>query len=222
MKKLTYARQILVGLILLSLGHLLSWVTGWQYFQNLGWIAYGLLFLIHPVWLESASQNPRIKTYVRIAGAVVILIGLMLRVGGEDDYLQRHISESIGVDVSSGAVEIHYDDHGGFQGEGTGYAVLSFNDENLEQGIASPGGWKKLPLTDNLQTLIYGTRTETKATGPFIGVTFPKVEEGYWYFYDRQGKTESDKQVLDRNSYNYTFAIYDAENNRLYVCEYDT
>ena len=222
MKKLTYSRQIVLGLILLSLGHLLSWVTGWQYFQNLGWIAYGLLFLIHPVWLESASQNPHIKTYVRVAGAVVILIGLMLRVGGEDDYLQRHISEAIGVDVSAGTVESHYDDHSGFQGDGTSYAVLFFEDEYFEQGIASPGGWKKLPLTDNLQTLIYGTRTETKATGPFIGVTFPKVEEGYWYFYDRQGETTDDCDVLGRGSFNYTFALYDAEKDLLYYCEYDT
>ena len=178
--------------------------------------------ILSPDAQHEANEDHNRTSDADIGFDVGILAGFMLRVGGEDDYLQRHVSEAIGVDVSSGVVEIHYDDHSGFQGEGTGYAVLSFNDENLEQGITAPGGWKKLPLPDNLQTLIYGIRTENKATGPFIGVTFPQVEEGYWYFYDRQGKTESEERVLDRNSYNYTFAIYDAENNRLYFCEYDT
>ena len=222
MRGLTYGRQMVLGLVFLSLGHILSWITDWRFFENLGWIAYGLLFLLHPVWLDRAARSPHIKTYVRIAGAVVILIGCFLRVGAEDDYWQRHISESLRIDASEGVVVESYDDHGGFQGDGTSYAVLSFADEKLEQGIAAPGGWHQLPLTENLETLIYGTRTETAATGPFIGITMPRVENGYWYFYDQQGETEDDSLVLTRSSYNYTFALYDTENDLLYYCEYDT
>ena len=222
MKQLTYGRQMALGIAFLTLGHLLSWITDWKYFENLGWIAYGMLFLIHPVWGAGAANTPHIRTYVRLAGAAIILIGLTLRIGGGDDYWQRHISRTLGIDASDAVVEVSYDDHSGFHGDGTGYAVLLFSDDSLEEKIAAPGGWRRLPLTDNLQTLIYGTRTETAATGPFIGITFPKVEEGYWYFYDRQGETESDADVLDRNSYNYTFAIYDTENNTLCFCEYDT
>lgn len=222
MKCLTYGRQMVLGLILMTLGHILSWVTGWRYFENLGWIAYGLLFLIHPVWGSRAVNTPHIKTYVRLAGAAVILTGCFLRVGSGDDYWQQHISESLGIDASDGMVVNSYDDHSGFHGDGCSYVVLSFDDELLEQGISSPGGWKKLPLNHNLETLIYGTRTETKATGPFIGITIPRVNEGYWYFYDRQGDTEDDGLVLSRSSYNYTIAIYDTENDLLYYCEYDT
>ena len=222
MKLLTYGRQMVLGLVFLTLGHVLSWITDWSYFENLGWIAYGLLFLLHPVWLESAARSPHIKAYVRIAGALVILIGCFLRVGGEDDYWQRHISESLRINASEGIVVESYDDHSGFQGDGTSYAVLSFEDEKMEQGIVAPGGWHQLPLTENLETLIYGTRTETSATGPFIGITMPRVDNGYWYFYDRQGETEADSLVLTRSSYNYTFALYDTENDLLYYCEYDT
>ena len=222
MKRLTYGKQMLLGLFLLTLGHILSWVTDWRFFENLGWIAYGLLFLIHPVWGAGAANSPHIKTYVRLAGAAIVLMGCFLRVGDGGDYWQRHISDSLQIDASEGMVINSYDDHSGFQGDGTSYAVLSFENETLEQGIAAPGGWHKLPLSDNLQTLIYGTRTETTATGPFIGITMPKIEKGYWYFYDRQGETANDADVLNRNSYNYIFALYDTENDLLYYCEYDT
>ena len=49
-----------------------------------------------------------------------------------------------------------------------------------------------------------------------------RAENGYWYFYDQQGQTHSDDQVLNRGSYNYTFAMYDADKDLLYYCEYDT
>lgn len=222
MKKLTYGKQMVLGIGLLTLGHILSWVTDWRFFENLGWISYGLLFLIHPVWGAGAANSPRIKTYVRLAGAAIVIMGCFLRVGDGDDYWQRHISESLGIDVSNGTVINSYDDHSGFQGDGTSYAVLSFEDNELETMISAPGGWHALPLTDHLETLIYGTRTETTATGPFLGITMTRVDSGYWYFYDRQGETTSDAEVLNRNSYNYTFALYDAEKDLLYYCEYDT
>ena len=222
MKRLTYGRQMVLGIVLLTWGHILSWMTEWQYFQNLGWIAYGLLFLIHPVWGAGAANTPHIKTYVRLAGAAVVLMGCFLRVGDGSDYWQQKISEMLGIDASEGMVVSCYDDNSGFHGDGTSYAILSFEDEILEQGIAAPGGWKKLPLDHNLETLIYGTRTETKATGPYIGIIFPRVEEGYWYFYDRQGGTQKDDLVLTRGSYNYVFAVYDTHSDKLYYCEYDT
>ena len=221
MKKLTYGKQMVLGIVLLTLGHILSWVTDWRYFENLGWIAYGLLFLIHPVWGAGAVNSPHIKTYVRLAGAAIVLMGCFIRVG-EDDFWQRRVSESLQIDASEGIVVNSFDDHSGFHGDGTSYVVLSFENEELEQGISAPGGWNHLPLTENLETLFYGTRTDTEATGPFIGITMPRVEHGYWYFYDRQGETADDSNVLNRGSFNYTFALYDAEKDLLHYCEYDT
>ena len=221
MKRLTYGKQMVLGIVLLTLGHVLSWVTDWRFFENLGWIAYGLLFLIHPVWGTGAVNSPHIKTYVRLAGAAIVLVGCFIRVG-EDDFWQRRVSESLQIDASEGTVVNSYDDHSGFHGDGTSYVVLSFENEELEQGIAAPGGWNHLPLTENLETLIYGTRTDAETIGPFIGITMSKAEKGYWYFYDRQGETADDSNVLNRGSFNYTFALYDAEKDLLYYCEYDT
>lgn len=222
MKWLTYPKQMTIGICILIIGHVFSWMTGITSFQNAGWIIYGLLFLLHPVWLESANRNPHISNYVRLTGAVIVLIGCTIRFGGEDDFLQTRISDSLGIDVSKGVIEISYDDHSGFQGDGTSYAVLTFTGDELEKQISAPGGWNRLPLNHTLETLIYGTRTATAATGPFLGITFPRIEEGYWYFYDRQGQTHGDSEVLNRGSYNYTFAIYDIDSDKLYYCEYDT
>lgn len=222
MEKLTYGKQMILGICLLTLGHILSWLTDWRFFENLGWISYGLLFLIHPVWGAGAMNSPRIKTYVRLAGAAIVLMGCFLRVGDGGDYWQRHVSESLGIDASKGTVVNSYNDHSGFHGDGTSYVVLSFEDEHFEREILAPGGWHQLPLTENLETLIYGTRTDTKATGPYIDITMSRAEKGYWYFYDRQGETTDDCDVLGRGSFNYTFALYDAEKDLLYYCEYDT
>ena len=222
MKKLTYGKQIALGVALMTLGHLLSWLTDWRFFENLGWIAYGMLFLIHPVWGAGAANTPRIKTYVRLAGAAIVLMGCVLRTGGGDDFLYDRIEESLGIDVSDAAIVQSYDDHSGFHGDGTIFAAFSFEDNALEERISAPGGWKVLPLTDTLTTLVYGTRTETTATGPFIGITMPKVEEGYYVFHDRLNECDTDDLVLTRGSYNYTIAIYDSLSDTLYYCEYDT
>ena len=222
MKKLTFIRQIEIGMILVILGHILADVLKLPVFVNLGWIGYGLLFLLHPVWDSRADDNKHIKLYVRIVGAVIVLLGCMLRSGSGDSYWQERISEKLGIDAGAGILVTSMDDHSGFHGDGTSYAVLSFESEELERQIGAPGGWKALPLTENIQTVVYGVRTETSFSGPFIDVTIPRVERGYWYFYDRKRDTASDGQVLSAGSFNYTIAIYDSDTDRLYFCEYDT
>ena len=222
MKWLTYRNQIILGIVGLGVGHLLAWVTDISVFVNLGWIFYGALFLIHPVWLERANDHPHIKKYVRLTGVAVIILGLMLRTGGGDDLWYDRIEESLGVDVSDAVIITGYDDHSGFHGDGTLYAVLEFPDDTLEQAVSNPGGWHALPLTENLQTLVYGSWGPDAVVGPFIGITMPEVDRGYWWFFDRQGNTAEDSLVLTRGSYNYTIAIYDADTDRLYYCEYDT
>jgi len=222
MKKLTYGKQMVLGVFLVALGHILSVITDKGFFMNLGWISYGLLFLIHPVWSREAATHPKIKTYVRIAGAVVVLIGLMVRNGTGDDFWQSIVSENLGLDAGKASVLTSYDDHSGFHGDGTSYAVLSFGEHNPEGEISVAEHWYALPLPQELQTLLYGEWTQTKVTGPFVGVTIPKVERGYYYFFDRQGDTYAVGEVLNRGSFNYTVGIYDSDKNELIYCEYDT
>ena len=48
----------------------------------------------------------------------------------------------------------------------------------------------------------------------------PKIENGYYFFKDRQA--DKDKEILDRYSFNFTVAVYDNDNNKMYFCELDT
>lgn len=222
MKHLTYGKQITVGVVGIIAGHILTDLTDVGLFVNLGWIFYGLLFLLHPVWQTEADNVKNIKLYVRITAVVIILFGCMVRFGTGDNFWQRRISEALAADVSKGTVETSYDDHSGFHGDGTMYAVLHFEDEVLEQAISAPGGWNTLPLPENLTILVHGTRTDTASYGPYIGATVPQVEEGHYFFYDRKNESFSDDMVLQGGSFNYTFAMYDTANDLLYYYEYDS
>lgn len=53
----------------------------------------------------------------------------------------------------------------------------------------------------------------------------PKIENGYWYFVDRNsenGDSASDSEIFNRNSFNITVALYDLDENILYYLEFDT
>lgn len=47
-----------------------------------------------------------------------------------------------------------------------------------------------------------------------------KVENGYWFFNDRNN--QKSLELLERSSFNFTLAIFDADTNILYVYELDT
>lgn len=80
MKKLSFKQQIWLGfgvfLITLVLSHVLD--RGW--IHNIGWIFYGLLFLLNPVPPENVhGDEKKLKRYARIAGIIAILWGLLVR-----------------------------------------------------------------------------------------------------------------------------------------------
>lgn len=80
MKKLTFRNQLILGVIILLAGFACATVTKIAVCANIGWIIYGLLFVIHPVWPENA-RSPRMALYMHLTGVVIILLGLIARFG---------------------------------------------------------------------------------------------------------------------------------------------
>ena len=82
--------------------------------------------------------------------------------------------------------------------------------------------------------MVYGLRWEsddaTYQVGPYLtddnnNPVIPQIENGYYYFLDRHSRSVDsydDSDVLDRYSFNFTIAIYDADNDILYYVEFDT
>ena len=220
MKKLTYGNQMTIGIIQLVICHILAHLINIGWIINLGWIVYGLLFLLHPVVPKSAEGHPKVTRYVRIAGVIIILFGVMLRNNLDTDLT----TEQLGLDVTDGTVVSSYNDYGGFHGDGVRYEVRTFEDTRVLNEIKIAPSWQPLPLTENLEILIYGKEFPGGRIGPFFSssVDFPEVENGYYYFYDEQTESTDDTGILDRGSYNYIFAIYDCDANVMYFCTYDT
>lgn len=80
MEKLNFKNQLILGVVILMAGFVCATVTKIAVCANIGWIIYGLLFVIHPVWPEN-TRSPRMALYMRLTGVVIILLGLIARFG---------------------------------------------------------------------------------------------------------------------------------------------
>ncbi len=79
MKKITFKQQMFFGLAIVLLGFVLSTLFKQGLFSNAGEIIYGLLFIINPVFPARCENIPRMRLYIRLAGLVVVVLGLMTR-----------------------------------------------------------------------------------------------------------------------------------------------
>jgi len=81
MKKLSFSQQITVGVIFLFFMHIASWIFKQGFFLNVVWVVYGLLFIVHPVYPDSAEGVRNIRQWVRFAGLLCVLAGILTRFG---------------------------------------------------------------------------------------------------------------------------------------------
>ncbi len=130
-----------------------------------------------------------------------------------------------------GFYENHYkvieknDSHGGFHGDGLFHISLDCS-ENTEEAHMLTDGWKSLPLSENLQLIMYGG---TK-NGVYYAYnlaeesSIPLVKNGYFRFYDKQSESDhaDDTNLFGRYSFNIELAIYDAEKEIFYYIKFDT
>lgn len=127
----------------------------------------------------------------------------------------RHIETALGLDLSGGTLERFEDSHGGFHGDGLRLAEVTV--EGLVEKLANAGGWRPLPMSDSAAQALRLCEAEEE--------TVEETAEGFYYFYDRHSECEDpydSTQMHSRFSYNFTMAVYDNGNGRLYFYELDT
>ncbi len=127
----------------------------------------------------------------------------------------------------SGFTVVYQEDtHGGLNGDGQYCLVLDCSD-NKEEALKKVEDWKRLPLPKELEIVLYGGEYD----GSNYSSSFPDeveilpITNGYYYFEDRHSEsTDKDNPsgLLNRYSYNFDFAIYDADRDILYGIKEDT
>ena len=71
---------MILAIAIIVIFYVLAMATRNMIFRSLGLCLCGLLYTIHPVVQEGEESNKELKRVVRIAGIVLILIGLFTTV----------------------------------------------------------------------------------------------------------------------------------------------
>ena len=165
------------------------------------------------------------KKQIILSGVIGILVvvGIAMLYTSPKNMIARQLHIEIPI-----AENVEYtDDHGGWFGEGAAFGKLKLDGTNGQaflEKVQKDETWSKLPITENLKLLMYG--------GEKDGVTYtdefahrfeiPETTNGYFYFLDRLNSSHSDENLLDGSALNFTFSLYDVDNNTLYFLKVDT
>lgn len=162
---------------------------------------------------------------VAVAVAVIVLSGLFLfghMLKAKEDHF---IEETFGFRKKDFKVVQDTDRHGGFHGDGDRVLILDCS-ENRDKALEDIAEWKKLPLSENLQVLLYRDEIEGRSYDyNFAGrLNIPEIKNGYYSFYDRHmySKDAKDDTNVFRTSFNFSLALYDLDTDTMYILEVDT
>ncbi len=78
--KLTYKAQLIISVVIIILANILTEIFDFWLYRSIGFALCGLLWLIHPALPNGAEVSKRTLLWVRIAGIILILIGVFTRV----------------------------------------------------------------------------------------------------------------------------------------------
>lgn len=78
--KLTYKSQMTLSVILVILGNILTDLFGFWIYRSIAFIICGLLFVVFPVVPKHLEGIEKAIFWTRIAGVILILIGIVTRV----------------------------------------------------------------------------------------------------------------------------------------------
>lgn len=135
-------------------------------------------------------------------------------------------TERFGFAIRDFSVVEQLDTHGGFHGDGSYYLILDCSD-NKEKALGILEKWNKLPLSQNLNLIMYGGEKDGVNYGYKLAeeAKIPMVENGYYIFEDRSAESKDstdDSELFDRGSFNFSIAIYDCDTHKMYYFEFDT
>ena len=78
--KLNYKMQIIISIVVIILANIITEMFDFWIYRSLGFCVCGLIWIMHPVLPNEAEVSKRTLLWVRIAGIILILIGIFTRV----------------------------------------------------------------------------------------------------------------------------------------------
>lgn len=190
-------------------------------------IAAGAIYLFGYVYAFSKTREENkitVKTFLPIISGLLAVM-LLLLMKPIDNYTDI-TTPYFGFTKKDFSVIEELDTHGGFQGEGSHYLILDCSD-NKEKALEIVKNWNKLPLSENLNLVMYGGEKDGVIYGYELAkeAHIPKIENGYYIFDNSQLKGKDngdDSELFNRYSFNFEIAIYDCDTDRMYYFEFDT
>ena len=159
--------------------------------------------------------------YVKILTIVAVICCIF----SACDTIENRRIEFLGLEMTDYTIVEEEDTHGGFHGDGHYYLILDCS-ENPSQVHEIVKGWKELPLSDNLDLVMYGgVRGDILYGYNFAeDAHLPTISNGVYKFVDRHSEINQsdDTNLLDRASFNFSIAVYDFDTDTLYYFEKDT
>jgi hypothetical protein len=148
--------------------------------------------------------------------------------GCDNENDNKKASDEFGIDLSDAIISKSIDTHGGFLGDGITYMEFKFDHAvEVEKELKENKSWMPLPLSDNLQVVVYGDDDNKSLVQSFDKEVpaIPEVSEGYYYFKDRHSEStdsSDDSKIFKRNSFNFDIFIYDTAEHIMYFFQLDT
>ena len=78
--KLTYKAQMIISIVIIILANILTEIFASWIYRSIGFGICGLLFIVHPVVPKHLEGIEKAVFWTRIAGVILILIGIFTRV----------------------------------------------------------------------------------------------------------------------------------------------
>ena len=78
MRKITFKRQVFIGIMLIAVGNILALILHEGLCANIAWVLYGLVLIINPVYPERyGNDTQKAKWGIRLAGIICVLVGVL-------------------------------------------------------------------------------------------------------------------------------------------------
>ena len=178
---------------------------------------------------ENNLKNKKKKRifYIIVIILLILLLVIFIMQLIDKNMKKKYIFNQVGVDVSNAKLIYKYNNYSGFSGDVISCYIYEYSKNNsIENDIKKIDTWKELPLSENCEKLVYGSKYIKPHISNQNQESFlEKVENGYYCFIDRHIDSKNkldDTQIFERDSLNLTIAIYDIDTNKFYFLEMNT